>query len=297
MEENENYTNTYENETGDQKSGGKLKLVFAAIIVIFAVIAIILGIFFGVQSADNNETTTLPPETEATSSETTTVAPENNALYKVGKYSINTGGRALLFRKDHSKDSETIFEIADLTVLEITEIFHDENAESDDYEYWGKAEHLGHTGWLAMKYMKKEYSDNIITPDDITTTTQTADESTTAEATTDKPETTTNLILPPPESTPAEEVTTAAESVTKTPTTGKYSIGDYKVSTGGSTLTFRKNAGTSGAVILDIPDGEKVSVVEIVDTASSDENVRYWGRISYKGYSGYVCMTYLSRVN
>lgn len=284
MEDNSNYTYTYEKEE-EAKPERSLKLIFAGVIVALAVLAIALGIFFGVRSASEPETTT----EESTTEEITTV-PVPKSPFPEGKYSVNTDGKALFFRKDHSKDSDTILEIDDKTELDIVEVFHDETAEIDDYMYWGKTTYKGHTGWVAMKYMKKAYSDNVVTPDDITTTT--ADESTTAgNEPTSETESTTILVLP--ENTTAQQ---ASEEQTTAASTSKYSAGDYSVSTGGSTLSFRKAAGKDAEKILDIPDGTKLSVVEIVDIgAEHSESMRYWGKVSYNGYTGYVCMAYMKR--
>lgn len=281
MEDNSNYTYTYEKEE-EAKPERSLKFIFAGVIVALAVLAIALGIFFGVRSATEPETT--EPET-TTEVVTTEAAPQSP--YNKGKYSVNTEGRALFFRKDHSKDADTILEIDDKTELDIVEIFHDETAEVDDYMYWGKTTYKGHTGWVAMKYMKKAYSDNVVTPEDIPTTEA---ESTTAnaEAPTVEAESTTLMILP-------ENTTAAAESTTAA-SGSKYTAGDYTVSTGGSTLSFRKAAGKDSEKILDLSDGTKLTVVEIVDIgADHSENMRYWGKVNYNGYTGYVCMAYVKR--
>lgn len=287
MEDNSNYTYTYEKEE-EAKPERSLKLIFAGVIVALAILAIALGIFFGVRSASEPETTT-----EETTTEVTTTLPASKSPYNEGKYSVNTEGKALFFRKDHSKDADTILEIDDKTELDIVEIFHDETADVDDYMYWGKTTYKGHTGWVAMKYMKKAYSDNVVTPDDISTT---EGESTTlaGEEATSETESTTLLVLP--ENTTAGQDVSGTTEATTAASNSKYSAGDYTVSTGGSTLSFRKAAGKDSEKILDISDGTKLTVVEIVDIgADHSESMRYWGKVSYNGYTGYVCMAYMKR--
>ena len=89
MEDNSNYTYTYEKEE-EAKPERSLKFIFAGVIVALAVLAIALGIFFGVRSATEPETT--EPET-TTEVVTTEAAPQSP--YNKGKYSVNTEGRAL----------------------------------------------------------------------------------------------------------------------------------------------------------------------------------------------------------
>ena len=283
MEDNSSYTYTYEKKDENSKPERSLKLIFAGVIAALAIFAIALGIFFGVKSGSEPETTTEAPTTVPES----TTAPAPKSPYNPGSYTVNTDGGSLMFRKDHSSDAETILEISDKTELDITEVFFDATAVKDDYMYWGKTEFKGHTGWVAMKYMKKAYSENVVTPDDTTTT---------AEAVSGTDVSSTVLVLPTAEN---ESASSTQQSATEAPSTtaapSKYSAGDYIVSTGGNTLTFRKGPGTNNETILSFSDGMKITVLEVVDTASSNENLRYWGKVSYQGHTGYVCMTYLKK--
>ena len=100
--------------------------------------------------------------------------------------------------------------------------------------------------------------------------------------------TTTATTAPEPSSeTTTEETTTAA----------RYTAGDYVVSTGGYTLTFRKTASKDGETILSIEDGTKLTVTKIIETSETNEAYRYWGEVSYKGHTGYVSMAYMKRAS
>lgn len=279
MEENSSYTYQYEKEK-ERNPEKLLKIIFAVVIVALAVFAIVLGIAKGVKDTPA-ETTTEAPETI----EITTAAPE--LKYKPGQYAVNADGHSLVFRKDHSKDGDAILEIADKTELAILDVFYDENAESEDYEYWGQTEYKGHTGWVAMAYLEKRYSEGVVTPSDITT--ENSAESTSAEAagTTQAGEITTAAVI----GTTSAEGTSSAESTTAAQS--KYKPGNFVVSTGGSGLRFKKTPGRDGEVILTVPDGTTVTVTEIVEIEDSDEVYRYWGKISYLGHTGYMSMAYL----
>ena len=77
--------------------------------------------------------------------------------------------------------------------------------------------------------------------------------------------------------------------------TSKYSAGDYKVATGGSTLRFKKKPGRNTDVLASIPDGTAVAVLEVIEINETDDIYRYWGKISYNGHIGYVSMAYLAK--
>lgn len=269
MEDNTTYTYKYEKE--NEKSERSLKKYFAVIIVVFLIVAIVAGIVTGnVKAKKEAETTTEPPVTEAPAA----TEPPVDDTYKPGTYSVNTGDVALRFRSEHNQDAQAILEIADKTKLEITEIYVDEAATDEVFKYWGKTKYLGHEGWITMKYLKKEYSENIITPDDYTDATTAAPQGETTTAVTTAP---------------------TAESTTAGTATSKYSAGDYKVATGGSSLRFKREPGRNTEVLSSIPDGTTVAVLEVVEINETDDVYRYWGKISYNGYTGYVSMAYLTK--
>ena len=278
MEDNTTYTYRYEKE--QEKPARSLKKYFAVVIVVLLVAAVVCGIVAGKVKAENEAETTTAPVTTA---EPLPTEPPVDDTYKPGSYSVNTGDVALRFRKDHSQDAEAILEIADKTKLEITEIYIDENATDEVFKYWGKTKFLGHEGWITMKYLKKEYSDNIVTPDDFT---DAVTESATAAGVTTADTTVPNVTKP------AAESVTAGNSGTAT---SKYSAGDYKVATGGSTLRFKKKPGRNTDVLASIPDGTAVAVLEVIEINETDDIYRYWGKISYNGHIGYVSMAYLAK--
>lgn len=288
MEDNNNYT--YTHEAQKERPEKSVKVIFGVVVAALFVLSILLGVLFGMHETAEDETTTeAPVETSTQLDETTTEEP---ALYKTGEYSVQTGGYSLRFRTEHSRDAESITDIPDGTKLTVTDVYYDETAE-EEFQYWGQVTYLGHTGWVTLSYLQKEYSDNVVTPEDLTVEEGTTEEATStvsaeAETTTKAPSTETTT------KSSSAETTTAAS--TTTPTTG-YTAGDYKIATGGYTLTFRKSASTTGEAIMSIADGTTLSVVEVVDTGASNSTTRYWGKVTYLGHTGYVSMAYLEKVN
>ena len=290
MEDNNNYTYTYRREK--KKEIQRIRIIIIAVYAVLAVLCIIFGVLFGNRSAvkaHENELSSQEAEAQNTTEEPVTEEP---SPYKPGEYAVNTEGYSLKFRKDHTTGSDVYLEISDGTKLTVEEIYHDVNATASgsDIEYWGKITYKGYTGWVAMNYMKKAYSDNIVTPDDITT----------QESTTEAPVTTTEAPSTTEPSTQAPK--TEPESSENAPsqentTEARYTAGDYIVSTGGYTLTFRKSASKNGETILSIEDGVKLTVTKIVETADENEKYRYWGEVTYKGHTGYVSMAYLKRAS
>lgn len=290
MEDNNTYTYTYRKEK--KQEAQRIRRIVIIVYAVLAMLCIILGIVFGHHAAvkaREEEKASIQAEAESTTEEFTT---EDPSPYKPGEYTVTADGYSLKFRKEHTLDSGIFLEISDGTKLTIDEIFHDENVASNgsSVEYWGKTTYKGYTGWVAMNYLKKAYSDNIITPEDITTD---------AESTTAQPETTSQAPVTttaPVESTTAPEPST--EATTAEPTTdARYSAGDYIVSTGGYTLTFRKTASKDGETILSIEDGTKLTVTKIIETSETNDAYRYWGEVSYKGHTGYVSMAYMKRAS
>lgn len=283
MEDNNNYTYTYEKEN-KKATDRPVKAIFAVVIAALLVLSVALGILFGMQETDTEETTTQAPETTTEEIVETTTLPEE--LYKTGDYIVATDGYSLRFRKDHAKDAESITDIPDKTQLTVTEIYYDETAE-EDFKYWGQVVYLGHTGWVTMCYLENAFSEDIVTPEELPTQDEpTSVESTTAAQTQQNP--------------PTETTTAASPSVTETTTqatASKYTAGDYKIATGGYTLTFRQSASATATAIMNIADGTQITVLEVVDTGAANGNTRYWGKIIHLGHTGYVAMAYLEKVN
>ncbi|MBQ2759219.1 MAG: hypothetical protein IKJ88_06095 [Clostridia bacterium] len=290
MEDNNNYTYTYEKDKEKKSTDRPVKAIFAVVIAALIVLSVVLGILFGMQETDTQETTTELAETTTEEMVETTTLPEE--LYKAGDYIVATGGYSLRFRKDHAKDAESITDIPDKTQLTVTEIYYDETAE-EDFKYWGQVVYLGHTGWVTMSYLENAFSEDIVTPEELPT-----DESTTAVESTTAAEGTTAAST---QQNPTTETTTAASSNTTETTTqataSKYTAGDYKVVTGGYTLTLRQSASATATAILSIPEHSQITVLEVVDTGVANGNNRYWGKIVHLGHTGYVSMAYLQKVN
>lgn len=284
MEDNSSYTYTYEEEEQEQeaKPERSLKVIFGFVVAGLAILAIALGIYFGIRSAEGNEPSTQTPTTEESPS-TTEVSNVAQSPYKPGLYAIETDGIPLKLRKDHSSTAETILTIPNKTEVNVLEVFFDEASADNDFKYWGRISYKGRPGWVSMKYLKKAYSDNVVTPDDITTTTSasTTDTSTTQPVS----ETTTG----------GASTSTTAPSTTNAATQNKYPTGNYAVSAGGQGLNIRSSSSSGSSKLGTLEDGEAVTVLEVIDTNGSDETTRYWGKISYEGKTGYVCMAYLKK--
>ncbi|MBQ7637604.1 MAG: SH3 domain-containing protein [Clostridia bacterium] len=297
MEENNNtytYQRNEKKEETSQSYNRRLIMLFIAAIALIIVLGAVLGKYLGMRSAQKQSETTAPIETESQTEEPTSEV-EPSALYSEGEYTVSTGGSSLKFRKSYSLDSDVILEIKEGTKLVISEVYHDENAAANgsSVEYWGKTTYYGYEGWVAMNYLKNAFSDSIVTPDEIAST----------EAPSSEPSSSTESTTAAPSSEPASgesgssESTSSSAENTTAQSSSKYAPGNYSVSTGGSTLSFRKSASPSGNKLADIPDGTKVTVKNVVDAGGSDETRRYWGEIEYNGQTGYVSMYYLSKVS
>ncbi len=253
MEENRNYTYTYRKK--EEKPKNIAAIAISVIAVVFFCAAVVIGVSSGKKKAKNEISVSESINAASVVSEAdSTVADLPN--YKPGKYSVDTGGYTLLLRREPKKDAEAILEIPDHKEIEINEVYYDESAADENYRSWGKLEYLGHTGWVALNYLKKEYSDTVVTPDDLNTT--------------EEP------TRPP---APAEG----------------YQPGDYTVATGGSTLRFKVEPSRNSDVIRNLPDGVIVRVTEIVEVEGETDEYRYWGKITYEDKTGFVSMAFLDK--
>lgn len=284
MEDNANYTYTYSREKKKQAQQRALIIVLSVFGLILVAV-ILIGILSGRNSAIKKYEKELSKLKAEQSTSTAEVATEPLSPYKEGEYVVTTGGYALKFRKDHAMNADTFLEIQENTKLTVTEIYHDAAAATSgaDIEYWGKTTYKGYTGWVAMNYLKKAYSNSIVTPEELLSQTQ---ESTTAPTTQATTEATTE------ETTALTTQATTAESTTQAPetTTGAaaYTAGNYTVNTPGTTLNFRSESSTASEVLNSIPDGTAVVVKEVVQADGM-----YWGKIEYDGDTGWVSMEYL----
>ena len=291
MEDNANYTYTYQREKSRQAK--KRALMIALILFGLILIAVIL---IGVLSGRDSAVKKYEKEVAALQAEQTTLAPstaaptEEVSPYKEGEFTVSTGGYALKFRKDHTMNADVYLEIQENTKLTITEIYHDTAAAStgSDIEYWGKTTYKGYTGWVAMNYLKKAYSNSVVTPEELSSQETTAAPST--EASTEP--TTVATTVAPTEATTQTTTTAPAETTQAATAAAAYSVGNYTVSTEGSTLNFRADSSIDSPVLMSIPDGTAVTVTAVVESNGS-----YWGKIDYQGYTGFVSMDYLVKVS
>ena len=90
--------------------------------------------------------TTLPGET--------TTKSGTGGKYEVGKYVVTAETGFVRIREDHDVESEALSEIETDEEITILEVYHDEDADDDTLEYWGKVSYDGYTGWVALYYTK-----------------------------------------------------------------------------------------------------------------------------------------------
>mgnify|MGYP003293567040 CR=1 FL=1 len=275
-----------EEEEVKQPAGREKLLKIGLIAVIVAVVAVVVLVVLLMKSnSGNEETTTLPvDETTTLAEETTTSAAEK---YATGKYTVNVAGNGTLnLRKEASMDADPLCKIPNNTQINITEVKYDEAAADESSKYWGKASYLGFDGWVAMQYLAAVYVDNSA----IEITTAGGDESTTVAGTEEA-----STKAPSEESTtkaPAAETTTVKEeTTTKASSTDSGASGSYKVdSQGNGHLNMRDGHSVNNTSIAQIPDGEKITVIEVYE--NTDEG-RKWAKVSYGGFTGWVAMEYL----
>lgn len=262
-----------------------LRVCIAAIIVAVIVVALLATTIISMRA--NNEETTVPADETTTLAEEITTSPAEK--YAPGTYTVKVGENGRLnLRKEPSKDGEQILGIESGTVLEIKEIKYDETADEDS-QYWGRTIYKGWDAWVSMKYLVNAYSGNIVTPGELTT----ADEQTTVatEQTTAAAEQTTAATE---QTTASAEQTTAAEE----PTTGSsassaFATGTYKV-IAEPHLNMRENHSVDSLSIAQIPANSTVTVVDVYhDANSTNEYTKYWGKVTFGGYTGWVAMGYL----
>ncbi len=282
-EENSVEENTKKSSANPEKL---LRVCIAAIIVAVIVVALLATTIISMR-ANNEETTAPADETTTLAEEITTSAAEK---YAPGTYTVKVGEKGRLnLRKEPSKDGEQILGIESGTVLEIKEIKYDETADEDS-KYWGRTIYKGWDAWVSMKYLVNAYSGSIVTPGELTT----APEQTTADV-----EQTTGTT--PEQTTAAAEQTTAAPEQTTAatePTTGSsassaFATGTYTV-IAEPHLNMRENHSVDSLSIAQIPANSTVTVVDVYhDANSTNEYTRYWGKVTFGGYTGWVAMGYL----
>ncbi len=299
--EDEIFEETQENEEVSSEKGNKsekfLRICLGAVIAAVVVIAVLAAVVISMSKSGNEEDTTVPPDVTTTLPVEITTSPAEK--YAPGQYTVNVGGNGKLnLRKEPSKDGEQILAIDNATLLTITEVKYDAEAE-EDFQYWGRTLYKGWDAWVSMKYLATAYSESIVTPDEVTTApvegttiageiTTLAGESTTsaAEMTTAPAENTTAATVP--------ENTTAASSEPATSGPGGvFSTGTYTV-TAEPHLNMRENHDVSSLSVAQIPANSTVTIVEVYhDANTTNEYARYWGKTTFGGVTGWVAMGYL----
>lgn len=281
--------NDYPEDANDDVASKKsLKIIFAAIIAILTVLVLILAIFFGIKKAkdgsedkENGSATTLSDE-ESTSAE------DEKDIYSPGYYTVASEGSVRL-REDHSLESEKLKSIPRGKKVNITEIFTDEKTDNETAKYWGKTEFEGVTGWVCIAFLTKDGDNGTPVISTTVSEKETTTEKETEETTTEKK----------PEETTAkpEEKTTVPEPATEgSSSLGGYTAGKYSFSSSDSSLHMRDAASIDGSSINDIPSGSSFNVTEIREDPNATSDVlRYWGKISYNGIEGWVCMGVLNK--
>ena len=299
--EEEIFEEIQENEEVASEKGNKsekfLRICLAAVIAAIVVIAVLASVVISMSKSDKNDETTLPADETTTMPVEITTSPAEK--YAPGQYTVNVGGNGKLnLRKEPSKDGEQILAIDNATLLTITEVKYDAEAE-EDYKYWGRTVYKGWDAWVSMKYLANAYSENIVTPGEVTTAP--VDETTAAGEATTLPESTTAArpeatTAAAPENTTAAkpEATTAASSEPSSDGPGSaFSTGTYTV-TAEPHLNMREDHDVTSLSIAQVPFGAEITIVDVYhDANTSNQYAKYWGKTTYGGYTGWVAMGYL----
>lgn len=276
--------NGNENEEPVKEKTGSERIVricIAAIIVAVVVVAVLASVVISILGGKDNkeETTTIPSDETTTLAEESTTSPLE--AYTPGKYTVNIGENGKLnIRKEPNKDAEQLGSVPSGTLLEISEIKYDETADEDS-RYWGRTVYLGWDAWVSMKYLANAYSDTVVTPGEITTAPV---ENTTSETATSAPEQTTAA---------AEQTTAAPEQTTAASSSGAFATGTYTVNAEPH-LNMREDHDVTSLSIAQIPLNSTVTVTDVYhDADSTDPYTKYWGKVTFGGYTGWVAMGYL----
>ena len=160
MEDNKNRTYTYRRSKKKAKRRTQLILLCGFALMLF--LCIVFGALFGNRSAVRKieEERSLLNVTDTSVHSNTEDATGDVSPYQPGIYVVDTEGAALNLRRSYSMNSEILTEIQNSTQVTITEIYRDKEASVGvgDIEYWGRCTYNGNTGWVAMRYLKKDTS-------------------------------------------------------------------------------------------------------------------------------------------
>lgn len=271
------------------KSEKFLRLCLAAVIVAIVVIAILASVVITMSKSGKNDETTAPVDETTTLPVEITTSPAEK--YAPGQYTVNVGGNGKLnLRKEPSKDGEQILAIDNATLLTITEVKYDAEAE-EDYKYWGRTVYKGWDAWVSMKYLANAYSENIVTPGEVTTapvegTTLAGETTTLAESTTAASAESTTAAAP-------ESTTAASTEPTSNGPGSAFATGTYTV-TAEPHLNMREDHNVSSLSIAQVPFGAEITIVDVYhDANTTNDYAKYWGKTTYGGITGWVAMGYL----
>lgn len=298
MSQNDKYIPEEEEIVEEEKKGLSEKTLKIALGVVIAALVVVVVVAVILFSSGSNEETTTAPNEETTVAEEITTDPADR--YTPGKYTVNVGeGLTLNFRKSFEKDAELYTEaIPNGKELVITEIKYIPTAD-EAFRYMGKTTYSVNyelcEGWVAMFYLSNAYSSSIVTPGEVTTgepeQTTVAPEQTTTASTIEQ--TTAAPVQEQTTAAPVQEQTTAAPQVNtgKATTPGTYTI---DVDPDPGHVRMRSDHSVDSENITLIPAGEKVIVTDVYEDANaSDSTLKYWGKVEYAGYTGWIAMWYL----
>lgn len=291
--EDEIFETAEENEEVSSEKGNKsekfLRLCLAAVIVAVVVIAILASVVITMSKSGKEEETTVAPDVTTTLPVEITTSPAEK--YAPGQYTVNVGGNGKLnLRKEPSKDGEQILAIDNATLLTITEISYNPEAEEDS-QYWGRTVYKGWDAWVSMKYLANAYSEGIVTPGEVTT--DSVEGTTLSGETTTLPENTTAATVESTTAAATENTTAAVQEATTSGASSVFSTGTYTV-TAQPHLNMRENHDVSSLSVAQIPANSTVTIVEVYhDANSTNAYTKYWGKTTFGGYTGWVAMGYL----
>ena len=90
--------------------------------------------------------------TTAAADETTTKKDDAAGAYSTGKYVVTSDVGFVRLREGHSVDTDGLAEIPTDEEITVLEVYHDEDADDESLEYWGKVSYDGEVGWVALYY-------------------------------------------------------------------------------------------------------------------------------------------------
>lgn len=260
-----------------------LRWLFVGIIALLIVIGIIFGIInHSSKKKKEPETTTAPELT----TEATTVPEE---LYKPGDYIINSPG-SLRLREGHSVSAAVILAIPNSEKVTVTEIFKDDAEASEEHKYWGKTVYLGREGWIAMYYTVNKSASSVIIPEELTT----VPENTTA-ATETKPTEQQSSLAPQTTKAPVQTTAPVTEPSVASAET-EYSAGKYIVNAK-PYVHIRENHGVDYLSIGQLEYERSITITEIYKADTESSALKYWGKTTIEGKTGWVCMSNLKKAN